>query len=177
MPFIETNNNDVGIRGLMNFRPQTGLRLQQLAQALLVEESQLSRFEREIIASYVSNLNACEFCCNSHTAIAEALDPQNAGIVRLIQEDLQTAPINSKLKSLLKIAALVQKSGRHVSPGEIQEAKKAGATDQEIHDTVLIAAAFCMFNRYVDGLRATLPDQVEAYAGMGKMIAQMGYVR
>lgn len=177
MPFIDTKNTELGIVGLMQYRPQTGIRLQQLAQALLVEESSLTRFERETIAAYVSSLNQCEFCCNSHTAIAEALDLPNAELVTQVQKNIDNAPASPKLKALLKVATQVQKSGREVKAADIEYARQAGANDQEIHDTVLIAAAFCMFNRYVDGLNSLLPKDPMAYKGMGQMIAQMGYVR
>jgi hypothetical protein len=63
-----------------------------------------------------------------------------------------------------------------VTSDDVAHAREQGATDTEIHDTVLIAAAFCMFNRYVDGLGTTQPRDEEMYRQRGKWIARDGYV-
>ncbi len=71
----------------------------------------------------------------------------------------------------------MQKGGKQVTVEDIARAREQGATDKEIHDTVLIAAAFCMYNRYVDGLATSQPADPGAYREMGKMLAHEGYVR
>lgn len=129
--------------------------------------------ERELIASYVSYLNECEFCHLSHSAAANAHLGDNGKTVSCIIENIETADISEKLKQLLKIAGKVQKSGKLVTKEDIDAAKLNGAIDEEIHDTVLIAAAFCMFNRYVDGL-GTTPAPKEEYPEMGRRMAK-GY--
>jgi alkylhydroperoxidase/carboxymuconolactone decarboxylase family protein YurZ len=93
--------------------------------------------------------------------------------VSQIIENIDTADISNKLKALLKIAGKVQRSGKLVTKQDIEEAKQNGANDEAIHDTILIAAAFCMFNRYVDGLGTTTASR-EEYAEMGKRMAK-GY--
>ena len=85
------------------------------------------------------------------------------------------AKISAKLKALLSIAESVQKGGKQVTPIQIETAKLLGATDMEIHDTVLIAAAFCMFNRYVDGLGTWAPRDREFYINRAKSRAEEGY--
>ncbi|WP_295906208.1 carboxymuconolactone decarboxylase family protein [uncultured Bdellovibrio sp.] len=175
MPHIQLNNDMPGIIGLMGFRPETAKPLNELAETLLVGPSSLTRGEREMIASYVSNLNNCQFCTRSHSAIAGVLLEDNFDLVEQVKTNFETAPISSKLKSLLKIAGQVQKQALGVSEEMIKNAKAQGATDIEIHDTVLIAAAFCMYNRYVDGLRATTPDATPVYHDIGRRIAQTGY--
>jgi uncharacterized peroxidase-related enzyme len=147
--------------------------LSNLANALLIESSPLTSGERELIASYVSYLNECEFCHLSHSAAVNAHLGDDGATVRCVIENINTAPVSDKLKVLLKIAGKVQKSGKHVTPADIEEARLHGAIDEEIHDTVLIAAAFCMFNRYVDGL-GTTPAKKEEYVEMGKRMAK-GY--
>ena len=82
----------------------------------------------------------------------------------------------AKLKALLSIAGHVQQGGKRVTTDDIARARKEGATDTEIHDTVLIAAAFCMYNRYVDGLATWAPQEQEAYIPMGAHMAHEGYV-
>jgi alkylhydroperoxidase/carboxymuconolactone decarboxylase family protein YurZ len=90
--------------------------------------------------------------------------------------DHTAAPLSEKLKALLDIAAKVQRSGRAVTEADIAAARALGASDLEIHDTVLIAATFCMFNRYVDGLGATTPDDAAFHDLIGKQRAEEGYL-
>ena len=93
-----------------------------------------------------------------------------------IKNDFQSTSISEKLKALLTIAGSVQKGGKFVTKGQIDFAKELGATDREIHDTVLIAASFCMFNRYVDGLATWAPTEREVYVKRAKMRAEEGYI-
>lgn len=165
-----------GINGPMRFRPETAKPLNELAETLLrAPHPTLSPGERELIAAYVSGLNDCTFCCSSHSAFAAAQLDEGMSVVRQVRRDPESAPIPAKLKALLRVAAAVQKGGRHVTPGHIRQAHDAGATDLEIHDTVLIAAAFCMYNRYVDGL-GTVPAADESrYELAAQRIVQFGY--
>jgi uncharacterized peroxidase-related enzyme len=173
MAYIDTGVNQPGIVELLFYKNSTGNALSNLANALLIEKSPLSSGERELIAAYVSYLNECEFCHLSHSAAANAHLGDNGETVSCVVENFETANISAKLKQLLKIAAKVQKSGKLVTREDIETAKSSGASDEEIHDAVLIAAAFCMFNRYVDGL-GTTPAKKEEYAEMGQRMAK-GY--
>jgi len=173
MAYINTGINQPGIVELLFYKNSTGNALSNLANALLLEKSPLSSGERELIASYVSYLNECEFCHLSHSAAANEHLGDNGKTVSCVIENLDTSNISVKMKQLLKIAAKVQKSGKLVTKEDIEAAKSSGAIDEEIHDTVLIAAAFCMFNRYVDGM-GTSPAKKEDYAEMGRRMAK-GY--
>jgi uncharacterized peroxidase-related enzyme len=144
---------------------------------LLRGESTLPPGDRELIASLVSSRNECVFCTNSHSAAATELLGGDPELVRQVREDFRSAPVSDKLKALLQIAANVQKGGTHVTDADVAAARSAGATDREIHDSVLIAAAFCMFNRYVDGLGTWAPKEEGAYVEQGKLLATQGYVR
>lgn len=176
MPHIQLPENVPGIRSLVMFRPDTGKPLYQLAQILLRDDSPLSQAERELIAAYVSNKNTCTFCSCSHAAAARYLYQDEAQTVDLVLEDYQNAPISDKLKALLRIAGKVQTDARTVSEEDVQLARSFGANDRDIHDTVLIAATFCMFNRYVDGLATLTPTDAETYAQMGERMGTLGYV-
>ncbi|WP_433259831.1 carboxymuconolactone decarboxylase family protein [Actinosynnema sp. CS-041913] len=164
-----------GITGPMRFRPETAGPLNQLAETLLRGPHTLPPGERELIAAYVSALNRCVFCCDSHSAIAAAQLDDGMALVKEVLADIDAAPIPDKLRALLHIAAAVQKSGQHVTTLLVDEARSEGATDVEIHDTVLIAAAFCMFNRYVDGLGTLLPEYSAHYAESARHIVEHGY--
>ncbi|MEU8269855.1 peroxidase-related enzyme [Sphaerisporangium sp. NPDC049002] len=176
MPHIELGNDAPGIRGLMRYRPETGRVLSDLAETLLRDDNTLSRGERELIASYVSTLNQCKFCSASHKAFAAAQLPGGAETVAHACSDVDTAPVSDKMKALLHIAGAVQRLGTEVTEDHVAAARKAGATDVEIHDTVLIAAAFCMYNRYVDGLGTYAPEDPAAYAQMAEQIVTDGYL-
>jgi uncharacterized peroxidase-related enzyme len=175
MPHVPVPDHLPGIRGLVAFRPETGRPLYALAEALLVGESPLTRGERETIAAYVSHRNACRFCTDSHAAAARHLLGEQCDTVDAVLTDPEAAPVTPKLKSLLAIAAKVQRGGRVVTDEDVAAARAEGATDRDVHDTVLIAAAFSMFNRYVDGLAALTPTDPAAYAEMGRRMAEQGY--
>ena len=158
------------------FRPETGTQLYALAQVLLRGPSSLSSAEKELIATYVSYRNDCMFCMSSHAAAARCLYGDEKNIVDEVLNDMQQSPVSDKLKALLFIAGKVQVSGKSVSQQDIDEARFTGATDDEIHDAVLIAATFSMFNRYVDGLASFTPTDASEYAAMGVRMAEKGYV-
>jgi len=168
MAHIQVEEGVPGIRSLVLFRPETGKPLYELAQVLLRGESPLPAADRELIAAYVSYRNNCIFCCNSHAAAARCLYGNDKQQVDDVLNNMQQAGITDKLKALLHIAGKVQVLGKEVMPADIAAARDLGASDREIHDTVLIAAAFCMFNRYVDGLASFTPTDPAIYAAMGE---------
>ena len=176
MAHINVPEGVPGIRSLVMFRPETGKPLYELAQVLLRGDSTLSEAERELIAAYVSKRNDTMFCMMSHAAASRELYGDNKTIVDDVLNDMQQAAISNKMKALLNIAGKVQVLGREVKPGDINAARKEGATDKEIHDAVLIAAAFSMFNRYVDGLASFTPTDETEYEAMGKRMVEKGYV-
>lgn len=168
MAHINVPEGVPGIRSLVMFRPETGKYLYDLAQELLRGESPLSQADRELIAAYVSKRNDCFFCMSSHAAAARCLYGDDEAIVDDVLSDMKRSAVSDKLKALLHVAGKVQVLGKEVTSADIDAAKALGATDKEIHDTVLIAAAFCMFNRYVDGLASLTPTDPESYKEMGK---------
>ena len=176
MPHIELPPGLQGIRGPMAFRPETAQPLNELAEILLHAPNSLAPGERELIATYVSHLNDCYFCQTVHGAIAAAHLDGDEDLVKRVKADFQHADISAKLKALLVIASKVQRGGKHVTSADVEAARSAGATDIEIHDTVLIAAAFCMYNRYVDGLATWQPEDEDLYRQRGKKTAREGYV-
>jgi len=175
MAYINVPEGVPGIRSLVMFRPETGKYLYELAQVLLRGESPLTEAERELIATYVSYLNDCFYCHNSHGEMACYYLAGDRDLVNQVRENYSAAPISDKLKALLQIAGKVQQSGKAVTPDDIDNARDHGATDKDIHDTVLIAAAFCMFNRYVDGLASNTPIDLSTYPLRAKQVAENGY--
>lgn len=175
MPHINLPEGLPGIRGPMAFRPETSKPLNEFAEVLLRSENSLTRGERELIATYVSYLNDCFFCQNAHGGLAQHYLQCDMSFIDGVKKDFLSADIPEKIKALLKIAGSVQKGGKHVTTDQIDNARKLGATDREIHDTVLIAAAFCMFNRYVDGLNTWAPQDRNIYIERAPRRAEEGY--
>jgi uncharacterized peroxidase-related enzyme len=186
MPHIELGNDQPGIRSLFFFRPETAAPLCELVEVLLRGPSTLERWERELIATRVSGLNECRYCTTTHAAYACAQLPQDVqlDLVRpdviaspgIVGADILAAPISDKLRALLAIAEAVQQTGLAVTPELVEAARAQGATDVELHDTVLIAAAFCMYNRYVDGLATVAPEEPANYTKRAETVARVGYL-
>lgn len=178
MPHIALPEGYPGIRSLFMYSPDTAKPLNDLVQTLLHDPSTstLTPGERELIATYTSGLNTCKYCASTHGAIAKYQLEGNGKLVADVLQDPSHADISDKLKALLKIAAKVQQDGKKVTKEDITLAREQGATDKEIHDTVLIAAAFCMYNRYVDGLATWAPEDPAVYDAIGRQRASEGYL-
>lgn len=176
MPYIPLEAHLPGITGLLEYRKDTAAPIRELTQVLMRDDSTLTEAERELIATIVSHRNQCTFCATAHTAAADVLLGEHATTEK-IKCDITTAPVSNKMKALLTIAAQVQQSGKAVTKESITNAKKEGATDIEIHDTVLIAALFCLYNRYVDGLATATPTDPAFYQSLGERLKQHGYNR
>jgi uncharacterized peroxidase-related enzyme len=176
MPYINLEQHLPGVTGLLEFSPNTSEPLRGLTQFLLRGPSSLTEAEREWIATLVSHRNKCVYCATSHAAAADAFLGEHDTTTK-IRSDHTQAPISEKMKALLTIASQVQESGTSVTQAAVNLAKEAGATDLEIHDTVLIAALFCLYNRYVDGLATVAPSDPTYYAEMAERLKTSGYYR
>jgi uncharacterized peroxidase-related enzyme len=176
MAHINLPDGIPGILGPMAFSPETAQPLNALAEVLLRSPNSLSQGDREMIAAYVSSQNDCFFCQSVHGAAAAHYWDGNEALVADVKRNFESVDVSEKLKALLAIAGKVQNGGKQVTSADVERAVKHGATDKEIHDTVLIAAAFCMFNRYVDGLATWAPSDPQRYRESGKRIAEEGYI-
>ena len=177
MPYIPVEEHLPGITGLLEYRKDSAQPIRDLTQILLRGPSTLPEGERELIATAVSHGNACRFCTTAHTAAADRYYDNDPTVAEQVKRDIETAPVSEKMKALLAIASLVQQGGKHVTPEAIDRAKRAQATDIEIHDTVLIAALFCLYNRYVDGLATVAPTDPQFYSGLAERLVNHGYTR
>ncbi len=176
MPYIPLEDHLPGITGLLEYRKDSAAPIRALTQVLLRGPSTLSEGERELIATIVSHRNQCKFCATAHTAAADILLGEENTAAK-VKQDISSAPVSDKMKALLTIAAQVQESGKSVTAEAVQQAKDMGATDIEIHDTVLIAALFCLYNRYVDGLATVAPADPAFYKGLAERLKNHGYNR
>jgi uncharacterized peroxidase-related enzyme len=176
MPHIPLEAHLPGITGLLEYRQDTALPIRKLTQIMLRGDSTLTTAERELIATVVSHGNQCVFCTWAHTAAANLLLGETT-TTEGVKQDLAQAPVSKKMKVLLDIAQRTQQSGKKVTPDVVKRAKEAGATDLEIHDTVLIAALFCLYNKYVDGMASVTPTDPAFYERLAERIVNQGYAR
>lgn len=177
MPHISLPEHLPGITGLLEYSQETAQPIRDLTQLLLRGDNTLSQGERELIATIVSYRNGCIFCTNAHTAATDLLLGETE-TCEIMKQDIDQMAVSDKMKALLKIASLVQINGKAVTPESVELAKSFGAPDAEIHDTVLIAALFCLYNRYVDGMATFTPDpQSGFYQQLGERIVNHGYQR
>ena len=174
MPHIDLEGYLPGITGLLAYRLDSAAPVRALTQVLLRGPSTLTEGERELIATVVSHGNQCRFCTTAHTATADKL-LGGSDISDQVKRDISSASVSKKMKALLTIAREAGKSGKNVTPDLIEKAKTVGATDVEIHDTVLIAALFCFYNRYVDGLNTVTPQGPEFYDRLAERLVNNGY--
>ncbi|WP_409496046.1 carboxymuconolactone decarboxylase family protein [Amycolatopsis sp. cmx-11-12] len=175
MSHITVDPTKPGIIGLFAFRPETAKPLGELVETLLRGPSSLTTGERELIGAVVSKENDCYFCAEAHGAFSAAQIEGGSATVDSAKQDIDTAPISDKLRALLKVALATRESGHSVTSALVENAKAAGASEADIHDTVLIASLFSLFNRYVDGLATDAPDQAEWYAGAAQALVAGGY--
>ncbi|MGN6602140.1 MAG: carboxymuconolactone decarboxylase family protein [Ginsengibacter sp.] len=176
MPYIPLEEHLPGITGLLEYDQEAAQPIRELTQILLRGPSTLTEGERELIATVVSNGNQCRFCTSAHTAAADILLGDNE-TSESVKENISTAPVSDKMKALLTIASMARENGKAVTKEAIDKAKNEGATDIEIHDTVLIAALFCLYNRYVDGLATVTPTNPHFYKGLAERLRDHGYNR
>jgi uncharacterized peroxidase-related enzyme len=176
MPHIAVSSELPGIRGLLAFKPALGQKFLEFTEQLMRGPSALAQGERELIATYVSFGNECHFCTSSHAAATLHSLPNGGALVTAVCADVHTAPLSDLMYSLLIIADKVRVGGKEVTSEDVAAARRAGATDEHVHDTVLIAAAFCLANRYVDGLNAITPTDHDQYDATGKRLAAGGYL-
>lgn len=176
MAYIPLEDHLPGITGLLEYRRDTAEPIRELTQVLLRGPSTLTEGERELIAVAVSHSNECKFCTTAHTAVADTLY-KDSSVSEMVKHHPDSAPVSPKMRALLHIARLVAKSGKSVDEKAIRDAKDSGATDLEIHDTVLIASLFCLYNRYVDGLATHLPQDPTYFDELAVRLSKQGYVR
>ena len=171
-----------GIQAAIRLTPGLGTHLRGLADELLVNDfpgATITRAEREMLATAVSAANDCFFCMDSHGAHARALLERDGTVelIPVIEEIKGGSPdsLDPKMRELLHIARTVRGDARDLTVADVAAAQAEGATDADIQLAVLIAAAFSMYNRMVDGFRARTAPSVDAYRARAAEIAASGY--
>lgn len=171
-----------GIRAAIGLTPSLGFHLLGLADALLVDDfpgATIDRAEREMLAEAVSAANDCFFCMDSHGAHAAAILEKEGATERLpLVEEIKIGSFEKfspKMRALVQIARTVRRAPRELTADDVATATASGASDADVQLGVLIAAAFSMYNRMVDGFRARTPADPEIYRPRAVQIAEQGY--
>jgi uncharacterized peroxidase-related enzyme len=181
-PIVGSLPDVPGIGAAMRLTPGLGIHLRGLADELLVHDypgATLRRFEREMLATAVSAANDCFFCMDSHGAFATALLERHGAteltpLIDVVKGGASDG-FDPKMRALLHIARTVRKDPLELTAEDVEAALRAGGTDADVQLAVLIASAFSMYNRLVDGLRARTPAATEAYHARAGEIADNGY--
>jgi uncharacterized peroxidase-related enzyme len=181
-PLVGSLPEAPGILTAIRLTPGLGVHLRGLADELLVHDfpgATISRAEREMLATAVSAGNDCFYCMDSHGAFATAVLEsvgltERAPLIDVLKNGASDG-FDPKMQALLNISRTVRGSGLDLSADDVQAALDAGASDADVQLAVLIAAAFSMYNRMVDGFRAQTPPSAEAYRARAAEIAAHGY--
>lgn len=181
-PIVDGLPDVPGIGAAIRLTPGLGVHLRGLADELLVHDfpgATINRAEREMLATAVSAANDCFFCMDSHGAFATAL-LEASGSTQLapLVDEIKTGSsegFNDKMRALLHIARTVRREPRDLTTADVAAARAAGAEDADVQLAVLIAAAFSMYNRMVEGFRAKTAPSAEAYRQRAAEIADHGY--
>ena len=171
-----------GILTALRLTPGLGLHLRGLADELLVNDfpgTTLKRYEREMMATATSAGNDCFYCMDSHGAFATALLEHDGAtdlvpVIDVIKAG-SSEGLSPKMQALLQISRTVRRQPLDLTADDVAAAHAAGATDADVQLAVLIAAAFSMYNRMVDGFRAATPPSAEVYRDRASEIAAHGY--
>jgi uncharacterized peroxidase-related enzyme len=181
-PIVGSLPDVPGILTALTLTPALGVHLRGLADELLVDDfagATITRHQREMLATAVSAANDCFYCMDSHGAFASALLERNDATDQLALVDTiklgSSDGFDPKMRALLHIARTVRGEPRELTATDVQAALDAGASDQDVQLAVLIAAAFSMYNRIVEGFRARTPPTAEVYRERAGQIADHGY--
>jgi uncharacterized peroxidase-related enzyme len=181
-PIVDGLPDVPGIGAAIRLTPGLGIHLRGLADELLVHDfpgATITRVEREMIATAVSAANDCFFCMDSHAAHATALLEANGSAdLSPLLDEIKTGSsegLDPKMRALLHIARTVRREPRDLTTTDVAAARDAGAADADVQLAVLIAAAFSMYNRMVDGFRAKTAPSADAYRARASEIAEHGY--
>jgi len=177
MPLIDTKNNLPGMGGLIMYRKEMGFPFAQFVDVVLNGDSEISRFERELICAFISFSNNCEYCFKSHTAVAAQLSGKSfSNLVSLFNDFKSDSNLLEKRTSiLLNYAEIIRLNNTQDIDQLTDEAQKNGFSEQAIHDIILTASLASMFNRYVDAMKVHLPENDHFYQMIAEKIVHSGY--
>ena len=151
MPFLPSLPADSVLLDAFKAFPETSSKLVEYNEVLMRGPSRLTAGERELIAGFVSSLNACQYCAGVHVATAEAFGVE-PGLIEQLVNDLDRAPVDDKLKPILHYVRKLTTLPSRLTQGDADRVFAAGWDEQALHDAVSVCALFSFMNRLVEGL-------------------------
>lgn len=172
MTYLPSLPDDAVLLDVFRAYPEASRPLLEYHQVLLRGPSPLSVAERELIAAYVSGLNACGYCHGVHTATAQAFGIPEGTLAALI-DDVDTAPVAEPMKPLLRYAGKLTLTPSKITPGDAEAVLAAGWPEQAMHDAVAVCGLFNLMNRLVEGLGITAGQ--DYFQASARRLAEVGY--
>ena len=155
------------------FQNGTQIPIMEFHQALLRGDSPFTVRERELMAAYVSGINACEYCHGAHAAVAKQYGVPQQVITGLL-DDLGSAEIDDKLRPVFSYIRKLTLTPTRMTQADADAVFAAGWSEQALYDAVQVCCLYNFMNRFVEGLGLTpVPEQFDME---GKMIKDGGYV-
>lgn len=143
-----------------------------LTEAIMRGPAPFEQKERELIAAYVSGLNACRYCYGIHTAVAGAFDVSSSTLEALL-DDLETAPVKERLRPILRFARKLTLEPAKVAESDVGALRQAGWDDDAVFYTVSVVSLFNFYNRFADGIGLEIPSGYAAQAA--DFLSREGY--
>jgi len=159
---------DADMKQTLKHEPDIGVPFAQLNQAVMRGEAPFTPGERELIAAYVSALNACHYCRSEHTAVAESFG-MPAGLLEQLLLDVQAAEVSEALRAALVYARKLTVSPMHLGQADVDAFFAAGHDERALYFVVFVTALFTMSNRIVHGLGLATPGP----QGMQEAVARL----
>ncbi|NJO24311.1 MAG: peroxidase-related enzyme [Sphingomonadales bacterium] len=172
MSFFSRLPGDAGVRHAMALNKPAGRALVQLHTAVMRQPSQLSAGERELIAAYVSGLNACRYCHGVHSVTAETFGVDPALLTRMI-DDLERSGLGDKWLSLMAYVRKLTLSSSRLVAADAQAVLAAGWDEQALHDAIAVVCLFNFMNRFADG--HGIKGESSVFVARGKALMEGGY--
>lgn len=172
MPFPPSFPTDADVRTVMSQRPDVYHHWHQFGEGIMRGPSPFTPGERELIAGFVSGVNACAYCHGSHTAVAIAFGfPEN--LMPKLLDDLDTAPIAERLKPVLAFVKKLTLTPNKMTSSDADAIFTAGWSEDALHDAVAVCCYFNFMNRLVLGHGIEFdsnPERLRARAERKKLL-------
>ena len=173
MPFLPSiENQDKVPHVLAKFQNGTQMPLLEFHQALLRGDSPFSIKERELMAAFVSGVNACQYCYGAHAAVAKLYGVSEPLLTGLL-DDIGTSEIDDKLRPVFAYLKKLTLTPTRMTQADADAVLDVGWSEQALYDTVQVCCLYNFMNRFVEGLGLTpIPEQFDFE---GQMIKDGGY--
>jgi uncharacterized peroxidase-related enzyme len=172
MAYFPSLPEDTGVRHILSLNPAAGRALIEFHDAALRNASRLAPRDKELIAAYVSGLNACQYCYGVHSETAKAFGI-DAALLEQLLADFDAAPVDARLKPVLAYARKLTLEPAKMTQADADAVFAVGWGEPELHDDVLTICLFNFMNRLLEGHGAK--GNSALYRARGQALRDEGY--